>query len=104
MSPSLVAGGSDGTQSACDVGDLGSIPGLGRCPGGGNGYPLQYSDLENAMDRGAWQAAVQGVTKSWTRLSDLHTHTRVCVAPSLSYCLKLGQCEKPSLISVLRAG
>ena len=51
--------------------DLGSICGLGRSPGEGNGYPLQYSGLENSMDRGAWQATVHGVSKSWTRLSDL---------------------------------
>ena len=48
----------------------GSIPGLGRCPGEGNGNPLQDSCLENPMDRGAWQATVHGVAKSWTRLSD----------------------------------
>ena len=47
-------GGSDGKASACNVGDLGSIPGLGRSPGEGNGNPLQYSCLENPMDRGAW--------------------------------------------------
>ena len=46
--------GSDGKESACNVGDLGLIPGLGRSPGEGNGYPLQYSGLENSMDRGAW--------------------------------------------------
>ena len=57
-------------ESACNAGDLGSIPGSGRSPGGGNGYPLQYSCLENSMDRGAWWAAVHGVTKSRTRLSD----------------------------------
>ena len=50
--------------------DLGSIPGSGRSPGEGNGYPLQCSCLENSIDRGAWQAAVLGVAKSWTRLSD----------------------------------
>ena len=49
-------GGSDGKQSTCNAGDLGSVPGLGRYPGEGNGYPLQYSCLENSMDRGAWQA------------------------------------------------
>ena len=49
-------GGSEGKVSACNVGDLGSIPGLGRSPGEGNGNPLQYSCLENSMDRGAWQA------------------------------------------------
>ena len=50
--------------------DLGSIPGLGRPSGGGNGTPLQYSCLENPMDRGAWWAAVHGVARSQTRLSD----------------------------------
>ena len=57
-------------KNACNAGDLGLIPGLGRSSGEGNGNPLQYSCLENPMDRGAWQAAVHGVTKSWTRLSD----------------------------------
>ena len=60
----------NGKESFCNAGDLGSIPGLGRCPGEGNGYPLQYSCLENPMDRGAWQAIAHGVAKSWTRLSD----------------------------------
>ena len=50
--------------------DLGSIPGLGRSPGGGNGNPLQYSPLGNPMDRGAWWATAHGVAKSQTRLSD----------------------------------
>ena len=63
-------GGSDGKESACNAGDLGSIPGLRRSPGGGHGNPLQYSCLENPMDRGAWQAIVHGVTKGWTLLSD----------------------------------
>ena len=54
----------------CNAGDLGSIPGLGRYPGEGNGNPLQYSCLENPMDRGAGWATVHGVAKSWTRLSD----------------------------------
>ena len=56
--------GSDGKESAYNAGDLGSIPGLGRSPGEGNGNRLQYSCLENAMDRGAWQARVHGVTDS----------------------------------------
>ena len=56
--------------SACNAGDLGSIPGSGRSPGEGNGNPLQYSCLENPMDRGAWWAAVHGIAKSRTRLSD----------------------------------
>ena len=59
-----------GKESACNAGDLGWIPGSGRSPGGGPGNPLQYSCLENPMDRGAWWAAVHGVTKSQTRLSD----------------------------------
>ena len=54
-------GGSDGKASACNAGDLCSIPGLGRSPGEGNGNPLQHSCLENPMDRGAWQATVHGV-------------------------------------------
>ena len=55
---------------AGDVIDAGSIPGSGRSPGGGHGSPLQYSCLENPMDRGAWRATVHGMAKSWTRLSD----------------------------------
>ena len=65
-------GSSAGKESTCNAGDLGLIPGLGRSPGEGNGYPLQYSCLENPMDRGAWQATVHGVTKSRTRLNDFH--------------------------------
>ena len=52
-----------GKESACNAGDLGSIPGLGRSPGEGNGNPLQYSCLENPMDRGAWWATVHGVAR-----------------------------------------
>ena len=59
-------GGSDGKESACNAGDLGLIPGLGRSPGEGNGNPLPYSCLENPMDGGAWQATVHGMTKSRT--------------------------------------
>ena len=58
-------------ESACNSGDLGLIPGSGRSPGEGKGNPLQYSCLENPMDRGAWQATVHGVAKSQTRLSQL---------------------------------
>ena len=60
--------------NAGDTGDMGSIPGSGRSPGGGNGNALQYSCLENPMDRGAWWATVHGVAKSQTGLS-AHTHT-----------------------------
>ena len=63
-------GGSAGKESTCTVGDLGSIPGLGRSPGEGNDYPFQYSGLENSIN-----CIVHGVTKSWTQLSDFHFHT-----------------------------
>ena len=56
--------GSDGKESACNAGNLGSIPGLGRLFGEGNGYPLQCSCLESSMDRGAWQATVYEIKKS----------------------------------------
>jgi len=61
---------SDGKPFTCNAGDLSLIPELGRSPGKGNGSPLQYSFLENSMDRGAWWATVHGTAKSWTRLSD----------------------------------
>ena len=61
--------GSAGKESACNVGDLGLISGLGRSPGEGNGYPLQDSGLENSMD-----CIVHDVAKSWTQLSDFHSH------------------------------
>ena len=59
-------GSSVGKESACSAGDLGSIPGLGRSPGGGNGNPLQYPCLDNLVDRGAWWVAVHGVAESGT--------------------------------------
>ena len=64
-----LSGSSAGKESACHVGDLGSIPRLGRSPGEGNGYPLQYCGLENTMD-----CIVHGVTNSQTRLNDFHFH------------------------------
>ena len=64
-------GGSGGKESVYNVGDLDSIPGLGRSPGEGNGYPLQYSGLENSMD-----CIVHGVAKSRTQLSDFHLHCK----------------------------
>ena len=57
-------GSSDGKDSACNVGDMGSLPGLGRSPGKGKGYPLQYSCLGNPKNKGDWQTTVDGVTKS----------------------------------------
>ena len=68
-----LSGGSP--PNARDTRETGSIPGLGGSPGVGNGNPLQYSFLENSMDRGAWQTAVHRITKSWTQLSHTHTHT-----------------------------
>ena len=67
-------GGSDGKESACNVGDLGSIPGLGRYPGEGNGNQLQYSCLENSKDRGAWWAVVHRGRKE-LEMSEQLTHT-----------------------------
>ena len=66
--------GSAGKESSCNAGDQGSIPGLGRSPGEGIGYPLQYSGLENSTD-----CIVHGVAKSWTRLSDCHIGTSLVV-------------------------
>ena len=63
-------GGSDGKEFACNAGDLGLTPGLGRSPGEGKGYPLQYFCLENSMDRGAWRSTVYRVAKSWTHLTE----------------------------------
>ena len=64
------SGGSDSKESAFNAGDTGLIPGSGRSPGERNGNPLQYSCLENSMDRGAWQATVHGPTKIQTRLTE----------------------------------
>ena len=79
-------GGSDGKASVYNAGDPGSSPGLGRSPGEGNGNPLQYSCLENPMDRGAWQATVYGIAKSQSRLSDF---TSLCVERSLEVVLQV---------------
>ena len=69
--PGGFPGGSAGEEFTHNAGDLGSIPGLGRSPGEGNSYPLQYSGLKNSMG-----CIVHGVAKSWTRLSDFHFHYR----------------------------
>ena len=66
----LISLGSEGKESACSAGEPGSIPGSGRSPGEGYGNPSQYSGLENSMNRGAWQATIHGVAKSWTGLND----------------------------------
>ena len=71
-------GGSAGKESACNVGDLGLIPGLGRSPGEGKGYPLQNPDLENSM-----ACIGHGVAKSWTWLSDFHFEGKVIIGPML---------------------
>ena len=63
-----------GKESNCNAEDPGSIPGSGRAPGGGHGNSFQYSCLGNSMDKGAWQAIVPGVAKSWTQLKQLSTH------------------------------
>ena len=76
------------------MGDLGSMPGLGRSPGEGNGNSLQYSRLANAMDRGAQQGIVHRVAKSWTGLSDKHVHFR--------YTVKSGIIVLSSLLIKLR--
>ena len=74
-----------------NAGGLGSVPGLGRSPGGGHGNPLQYSCLENPVDRGAWRATVHGVTKNWTDLTTIppppatyKLHDFSCFFPVLS--------------------
>ena len=80
LSSSSFPGGSEGKASACNVGDPGSIPGLGTSPGEGNGNPLQFSCLENPMDRGDWQAAVHGVTRvghDWV-INTFHFHLVIC--------------------------
>ena len=72
-------GGSDGEESAGNAGDLGSVPGSGRCPGEGNGNPLQYSCLENSMEREAWQATVHSITEL-NRIEQLtHAHMHIII-------------------------
>ena len=76
-------GGSDSQESVCNVGDPGLIPGLGRSPGEGSNYSLQYSCLENSKDREAWQATVHGVAKSQTQLKDFFSGDWRCQIGSL---------------------
>ena len=79
-------GSSDGHESACNTGDPGSIPASGRSPGEGNGNPLQYSCLENSMDRGASQAIVHGVHRE-SDLIDRLTHAFNAIMRALTYDL-----------------
>ena len=81
-----MTGGSDSKEFACNAGDLGSIPGLGRSPGEGNSYSLQYSGLENSTDRGDWQVIVRLVAKIWTRLTfTFHFQKRTKCCDLMSY-------------------
>ena len=82
-------GGSNGKESSRNVGDLSSVPGLGRSPGEGNGNPLQYSCLENSMDRGACWATVHGIIESQTGLSDQHllTYKYIKSIYRIIYCM-----------------
>ena len=87
-------GGSDSKEPARSAGDLGLIPGLGRSSGERNGSPLQYSHLENSMDRGAWWATVHGIAKSRTPLKELSTHAHKSLATAvadLQHSLKGGK-------------
>ena len=84
-------GGSEVKVSACNEGDLGSILGSGRSPGEGNGNPLQYSCLENPMDRGAWWATVHGVAQSRTRLKQLSSNSIEYLAQALLSCPVTGR-------------
>ena len=89
--------GSEVTMSACNVGDLGSIPGSGRSPGEGNGNPLQCSCLENPRDRGAWWAAAYGVAQSRTRLKRLSSSSSSSSIACLSVSF-LQQLASPRLV------
>ena len=79
-------GGSDGKETACNAEDLGSILGLGRSPGGGQGNPLQYFACRIRMDRGPWRAAVCGTAKSWTQLSNYTQHRGLNVPTGFGFC------------------
>ena len=101
-------GSSDGKVSACNVGDLGSIPGSGTSPGEGNGNPFQYSCLENSMDGGARWAPVHGVTKSRTRRSDftflLVGTVRVVLSTALKAVCRCKRAESSSSTFRVRSG
>ena len=97
-------GSSDGKLSACNAGDLGSIPGFGRSPGEGTGNPLQYSCLENPMDRGAWQVRVNGIAKSQTQLSNTLKKGRdILGGPLVKTVLPLQGAQVQSLVRELKS-
>ena len=85
-------GGSDSKESTCNAGDLGLIPGLGRSPGEGNGCPLQYSCLENFMNKEAWRAIGHGIAESDMTEQLTHTHNDIC--PSLWHHTDHFHCPK----------
>ena len=82
-------GSSVGKESACNTEDIGSVPGLGRSHGEGHSNPLQYSCLENCMNRGAWQAIANGVAESRTQLKGLSRHMHTCVCVCVCVCVWL---------------
>ena len=86
------SGDSDGKEFTCNVGDLGLISGLGRSSGKGNGYAVQYFSLENSMDRGAWQATVQVVAKSWIGPSDFCHHLMLWGRGTISAQFHITRC------------
>ena len=90
-------GSSVSKEYAWNVGEPGSIPGTGRSPGEGNANPLQYSCLENSIDRGAWWATVHGVAKSWTQLSDF-CFTSVYMPISNSHALWFLNSKSPQVL------
>ena len=85
-------GGSGGKEIACNAGDPDLIPGSRRSPEEGNGYPVQYSGLENSMDRGAWQATVQVVAKSWIGPSDFCHHLMLWGRGTISAQFHITRC------------
>ena len=100
----IVPGGSDGKASACNAGDLGSIPGLWRSPGEGNGNALQYSCLENPTDGGAWWVTVHGVSWSRTRLRDFTSLSLSLKEVSywfVFYCYNKAQSNIPSSLAIM---
>ena len=86
----VFTGGSNRKESACSTGDPGLIPESGRSSGEGNGYPLQYSCLENSTDSRAWQSTVQGVANSRTQLSNFHFHLCLVNKVTITLCITTG--------------